>query len=120
VPGSAEARVTVKAARLGSLRSCSSAPPVSFGQLVTAPLLRPGLGTGIEAAIGAGSPSKGPYYDDQDQQLPPDAPRALLTGSLIAGWVSSIFHHDLSLLTLQLPFCTRAFGRARKKEGSFF
>jgi hypothetical protein len=28
---------------------------VSFGQLVTAPLFRLGLETGIEAAIGAGS-----------------------------------------------------------------
>jgi len=38
---------------------CSSAPWVSFGQLVTAPLLRLGLETGIEAAIGVGSQSKG-------------------------------------------------------------
>ena len=42
-----------------ALRLCSSAPPVSSGQLVTAPLFRLGLETGIEAAIGAGSLSKG-------------------------------------------------------------
>jgi hypothetical protein len=30
---------------------CSSAPPVSFGQLVTAPLFRLGIETDIEAAI---------------------------------------------------------------------
>ena len=51
------------------LRVCSSMPPVSFrlrqgfggqvGQLVTAPPFRLGLETGIEAAIGAGSMSKG-------------------------------------------------------------
>jgi hypothetical protein len=34
------------------LRVCSSMPPVSFGQLVTTPLIRLGLETGIEAAIG--------------------------------------------------------------------
>ena len=65
MPRSAEARGAVKAARLGSLRSCSSAPAVSsrlrcatarqVGQLVTAPLFRLGLETGIEVAVGAGS-----------------------------------------------------------------
>lgn len=44
-----------------ALRLCSSAPAVPFGQLVTAPLFRLGLETGIEAAIGAGSRSKGQY-----------------------------------------------------------
>jgi hypothetical protein len=51
------------------LRVCSSMPdrcPLAalrasqrVGQLVTAPLFRLGLGTGIEAATGAGSLSKG-------------------------------------------------------------
>jgi len=63
VPGSAEARVAVKAARfrprLKRPGLCSSAPAVSFGQLLTAPLFRLGLETGIEAAVGAGSQSKG-------------------------------------------------------------
>jgi hypothetical protein len=42
-----------------ALRLCSYVPAVSFEQLVTAQLFRLGLETGIEAAIGAGSESKG-------------------------------------------------------------
>jgi hypothetical protein len=41
-----------------------SAPPVSFGQLATALLFRLGLETGIEAAFGAGSQSKGQSHSD--------------------------------------------------------
>jgi hypothetical protein len=58
VPGSAEVRGSVKAARfrtafvqLRALRVSS----LRSGQLVTVPLFRLGLRTGIEAAIGAGS-----------------------------------------------------------------
>jgi hypothetical protein len=51
--------VAVKAARFRPRIKCpglcSSAPPVSCGQLVTAPLFRLGLETGIEAAMEAGS-----------------------------------------------------------------
>src|SRR6202035_5668256 len=46
-----------------------------FVPLVTAPLFRLGLETGIEAAIGAGSQSKGQDHDDRNQHLPPDASR---------------------------------------------
>ena len=52
---------------------------MSFGQLVTAPLFRLGLGTGIEAAIGAGSQSKGQDHGDRKHQLTPDAPHLLVT-----------------------------------------
>src|SRR5437016_641142 len=62
VPGSAEARVAVKAARFRTAFVQLRARWVSFGQLVTAPLFRLGLETGIEAAIGAGSQSKGQYH----------------------------------------------------------
>jgi hypothetical protein len=58
VPGSAEARVAVKADRFRTA-FVQLMPAVSFGQLVTAPLFRLGLETGIEAAVGAGSQSKG-------------------------------------------------------------
>ena len=59
-----------------SLPRCACAAPRlagSFGQLVTAPLFRLGLETGIEAAIGAGSQSKGQDHDDRNQQHSPDA-----------------------------------------------
>jgi hypothetical protein len=50
-PISAEARVAVKATRF-PLRLCSA--PAAFGELVTAPLFRLALETGIEAIIGGG------------------------------------------------------------------
>jgi hypothetical protein len=59
VPGSAEARVAVKAARFRTAFVQLAPVGVAFGQLVTAPLFRLGLETGIEAAVGAGSQSKG-------------------------------------------------------------
>jgi hypothetical protein len=59
VPGSAEAREAVKAARFRTLFVQLRALRGASGSLVTAPLLRLGLETGIEAAIEAGSQSKG-------------------------------------------------------------
>ena len=55
MPGSAVARGSVKAARFRTAFVQLRALRGTFGPLVTAPLFRPGLGTGIEAAIGAGS-----------------------------------------------------------------
>ena len=78
MPGSAEARVAVKAIRFRAARvqlhACGVLPPSlryggQVGQLVTAPLFRLGLETGIEAAIGAGSQSKGKYHDERNQHL---------------------------------------------------
>src|SRR5271168_4814986 len=74
VPGSAEARGAVKAARFRTVFVQLRASGV-LRQLVTAPLFRLGLETGIEAAIGAGSPSKGQYHDERNRQVPPDASR---------------------------------------------
>jgi hypothetical protein len=37
------------------------------------PAFRLGLETGIEAAVGAGSQSKGQHHDDRNHQRPPDA-----------------------------------------------
>jgi hypothetical protein len=59
VPGSAEARVAIKAARFRTAFVQLRALRGTFGPLVTAPLLRLGLETGIEAPIGADSQSKG-------------------------------------------------------------
>ena len=53
-----------------ALRLCSSAPAVSCRQLVTAPLFRLGFETGIEAAIGAGSQSKGHIMTTQTKTRP--------------------------------------------------
>jgi hypothetical protein len=64
VPGSAEARGSVKAARFRTLFVQLRALRGAFGPLVTAPLFRRGLETGIEAAIGAGSKSKVQDHDD--------------------------------------------------------
>jgi len=64
VPGSAEARVAIKAARFRTAFVQLRALRGAFGSLVTAPLFRLGLETGIEAAIGAGSKSKGQNHDD--------------------------------------------------------
>jgi len=59
VPGSAEARGAVKAARFRTAFVQLRARRGTFGPLVTAPLFRLGIETGIEAAIEAGSQSKG-------------------------------------------------------------
>jgi hypothetical protein len=59
VPGSAEARVAIKPARFRTAFVQLRALRGACGPFVTAPLFRLGLGTGIEAAIGANSESKG-------------------------------------------------------------
>jgi hypothetical protein len=60
VPGSAEARVPVKAARFLHCVPCSSAPLRGSLRLAfDSPLFRLGLERGIKAAVGAGSQSKG-------------------------------------------------------------
>jgi hypothetical protein len=64
VPGSAEARVAVKAARFRTAFVQLRALRGIFVPLVTAPLFRLCLETGIEAAIGAGSQRKDKCYDD--------------------------------------------------------
>ena len=65
MPGSAEARVAVKAARFRTafvqIRAIRERPE---GPLVTAPLFRLGLRSGIEAATPAGSQRKDKYHDD--------------------------------------------------------
>jgi len=62
--GSAEARVAVKAARFRTAFVQLRALRGACGPLVTAPLFRLCLETGIEAAIGAGSQRKDKCYDE--------------------------------------------------------
>jgi hypothetical protein len=59
VPGSAEARVVVKAARFRTAFVQLRALWGACGSLVTASHFRLGLETGIEAAMEVGSQSKG-------------------------------------------------------------
>jgi predicted DNA-binding transcriptional regulator AlpA len=73
MPGSAGARGAVNAARFRTAFVQLRASGVLRTACVTAPLFRLGLETGIEAAIGPGSQSKGQDNDDRNQHLVPDA-----------------------------------------------
>jgi hypothetical protein len=75
VPGSAEARVALKAARFRTAFVQLRALWGACGTLVTASLFGLCLETGIEADIGACSQRKDKCYDERNHQLSPDALR---------------------------------------------